>query len=112
MVEDTPVNTGVAGWPDAVSAAAAVRRMQTKLHRWAGEDPSRRFGDLFNLIYDPAFLVHAWQRVSGNTGSRTPGVDRATVASIVTGVGVENFLGGIREQVKSRTFRPVQVRQV
>jgi RNA-directed DNA polymerase len=112
MVEDTPVNTGVACWPDPVSAAVAVRRMQTKLHRWAGEDRSRRFGDLFNLVYDPAFLVHAWQRVSGNTGSRTPGVDRATVASIVTGVGVENFLGGIREQLKSRTFRPVEVRQV
>ncbi len=112
MVEDTPVNTGVVVWPDPVSAAAAVRRMQTKLHRWAGEDPSRRFGDLFNLVYDPAFLVHAWQRVAGNTGSRTPGVDRATVASIVTGVGVEVFLGGIREQLKSRTFRPVEVRQV
>jgi RNA-directed DNA polymerase len=112
MVEDTPVNTGVACWPEPMSAAVAVRRMQTKLHRWAGQDSSRRFGDLFNLVYDPAFLVHAWQRVSGNTGSRTPGVDRATVASILTGVGVENFLGGIREQLKSRTFRPVEVRQV
>ena len=27
-----------------------VREMQAKLHRWAGEDPSRRFGDLFNLV--------------------------------------------------------------
>ena len=113
MFEVTPVNTGVAGWPDPVSAAAAVRRMQLKLHRWAGDDRSRRFGDLFNLVCDRAFLVHAWQRVSGNTGSRTPGVDRATVAaSIVSGVGVEEFLGGIREQLKTRTFRPVEVRQV
>jgi RNA-directed DNA polymerase len=112
MVEDTPVNTGVAVWPDPVSAAAAVRRMQLKLHRWAGDDSSRRFGDLFNLVYDPAFLMHAWQRVSANTGSRTPGVDRATVASIVTRIGVANFLDDLREQLKSRTFRPVEVRQV
>jgi hypothetical protein len=57
--------------------------MQIKLHRWAGEDSSRWFGDLFNLVYDPAFLVHAWERVAANAGARTPGVDRATVASSV-----------------------------
>src|SRR3954465_12081642 len=33
-----------------------------------------------NLVHDPAFLVMAWERVAGNTGARTPGVDRATVA--------------------------------
>lgn len=113
MVEDTPVNTGVVtAWPDPESAAAAVRRMQLKLHRWAGEDPARKFGDLFNLVYDPAFLVHAWQRVAGNTGARTPGVDRATVAAIVTTVGVQEFLHDIRAQLKAGTFRPVEVRQV
>ena len=52
-----------------------VRSMQAKLHRWAGEDPSRRFGDLFNLVYDPAFLVAAWERVSTNKGGRTPGTN-------------------------------------
>jgi RNA-directed DNA polymerase len=36
--------------------------MQLKLHRWASDDATRRFGDLFNLVYDPAFLVHAWER--------------------------------------------------
>jgi len=57
MSEDAPVNTGAAVvWPDDYSAALAVRRMQTKLHRWAGKDSSRRFDDLFNLVYDPAFL--------------------------------------------------------
>ena len=57
MSEDTSVNTGV-GWPDPVSAAGLlVRRMQVKLHRWAGADRSRRFADLFNLVYDPAFLT-------------------------------------------------------
>ncbi len=75
MSEDAPVNTGAARWPDADSAYLAVRRMQIKLHRWAVDDPDRRFGDLFNLVYDSAFLMHAWERVSSNAGGRTPGVD-------------------------------------
>ena len=87
MSEDAPVNTGAVAWPDPDSAGVAVRRMQIKLHRWAGEDSSRRFGDLFNLVYDPAFLVHAWERVSTNKGARTAGIDKATAARIETGSG-------------------------
>jgi len=112
MFEDASVNTGAVEWPDPDSAYFAVRKMQVKLHRWATEDPGRRFGDLYNLVCDPAFLVNAWERVSSNKGSRTPGVDRATVAKIETRVGVEAFLRDVREQVKSRTFHPVEVRQV
>ncbi|MCA1681727.1 MAG: group II intron reverse transcriptase/maturase [Actinobacteria bacterium] len=112
MSEDAPVNTCAAEWPDPDSAYFTVRRMQTKLHRWAGEDGSRRFGDLFNLVYDPAFLVHAWERVSTNKGGRTAGIDKATVAMIETRVGVEAFLGQIRDSLKSGEFAPVEVRQV
>lgn len=36
-----------------------VLNTQTKLHRWAGDDPHRRFDDLFNLVADPAFLLVA-----------------------------------------------------
>ena len=64
MSEDASGNPGAVAWPDDFTASVMVRRMQAKLHRWAGEDPSRRFGDLFNLVYDPAFLVHAWERVA------------------------------------------------
>ena len=112
MSEDAPVNTGAVEWPHPDSAYFTVRSMQIKLHRWAGENSSRRFGDLLNLVYDPAFLVHAWERVSGNKGARTPGVDKATVAMIETWVGVEEFLGQIRDSLKSGGFRPVEVRQV
>ena len=92
MVEDAPVNTGAVAWPDVDSAVLAVRRMQVKLQRWAIEDPDRRFGHLFNLVYDPALLVHAWERVAENVGARTSGIDRATVATITTRVGVASFL--------------------
>jgi RNA-directed DNA polymerase len=112
MSGDAPVNTGAVQWPDESLAFYMVRRMQTKLHRWAGDETSRRFGDLMNLVYDPAFLRHAWQRVSTNVGARTPGVDRATVTWIETRIGVEVFLDHIRNLVKSGEFRPVEVRQV
>ena len=112
MSEDAPVNTDAVRWPDPDSAYFAVRRMQTKLHRWATEEPGRRFDDLYNLVYDPAFLMAAWERVVTNKGAKTPGVDRATAAQIETWIGVEVFLAHIRDDLKSREFRPVEVRQV
>lgn len=113
MAEDAPGNPGAAQgrWPDQGSAACAVRRMQVKLHRWAGADRSRPFGDLFNLVYDPAFLVHAWERVATNVGARTPGVDRASVAWIKTHLGVEAFLQHVRDSLKTGQFQPVEVRR-
>jgi hypothetical protein len=38
---------------DAELAEERVLGWQTKLHRWAGEDENKRFGDLFNLLCDP-----------------------------------------------------------
>ena len=54
MPEDAPGNPGAVrtdAQPAGRQAAQyrKVREMQAKLHRWAGEDRSRRFGDLFNL---------------------------------------------------------------
>ena len=112
MSEDASVNTDAVIWPEHEWAQVTVRRMQTKLHGWAATDGGRRFDDLYNLVCDPAFLVVAWQRVAGNKGSRTPGVDRATVAWIASRIGVEEFLNGVREQLRARTFCPVEVRQV
>ena len=112
MSEDAPVNVGASGWPSDARAYLGVRRMQTKLHGWAATDGGRRFDDLWNLVCDPAFLTMAWERVAGNKGSKTPGVDRVTVARISSGVGVEEFLRNLRAQLRAGEFRPVPVRQV
>jgi RNA-directed DNA polymerase len=56
--------------------------------------------------------MDAWTRVSSNAGARTAGVDRATVAWIASSIGVEEFLGQIRDSLKSGEFEPVEVRQV
>ena len=113
MSEDALVNTGAVGWPHPDSAYLAVRRMQAKLHRWATDDPGRCFGDLFNLVYDPAFLVCALARVAANAGAKTAGIDGMTVAQIKAreGGGLE-FLARLRDSLKSGGYRPAEARQV
>ena len=92
-------------------AERRVLKIQTKLHRWARDDPHRRFDDLFNLVADPGFLLVAWERVRGNKGARTAGVDGRTAPSIALWVGAEEFLGALRSQLKDRSFRPLPVRE-
>src|SRR4051812_2817953 len=101
------VNTG-APWPDPDVAERRVLAMQSKLHRWAASDAGRQFDDLYNLVYDPAFLVVAFDRVRGNKGARTAGVDGIAPRSIIDTSG---FLDGLREDLKARRFAPVRVRE-
>jgi RNA-directed DNA polymerase len=102
------VNTG-ASWPDLDQAWRRVRQMQRKLHQWATEDSGRRFDDVFNLVYDPSFLVVAWDRVRSNRGSRSAGIDG--VAPRQVGAGSTRMLAELREELKARQFTPVAVRE-
>lgn len=87
-------------------AERRVLNIQTKLHRWARDDSHRRFDDLDNLVADPGFLLVAWDRVRGNKGARTAGVDGRTARSVEAGQGVRDFLGGLRSQLKDRSVKP------
>ena len=78
------------------------------MHRWATDDPDRRFDDLYNLVADPAFLVVAWHRVRGNRGARSAGIDGVKPNSILFGTAL---LGGLRAELKARTFSPMPVRE-
>jgi RNA-directed DNA polymerase len=92
-------------------AERRVREIQTKLHRWATDDPDQQFHDLFNLVCDPAFLLVAWQRVRGNRGARAAGVDGDTAFVIEQRRGVDAFLTEIRDELEARQFRPLPVRE-
>jgi RNA-directed DNA polymerase len=94
-----------------LGAERRVLEIQSKLHRRAMDDPHRRFDDMFNLVADPAFLLVAWDRVRGNKGARTAGVDGRAAASIEAGLGVEVFLGELRSALRDRSFRPLPVRE-
>jgi RNA-directed DNA polymerase len=102
------VNTG-APWPSLVEAEQRVRKMQAKLHQWATADPDRRFDDLHNLVYDPAFLVVAWSRVRTNKGARTAGVDGVAPRAIGSGAG--RLLGQLRDELKAGRLVPQRVRE-
>jgi RNA-directed DNA polymerase len=110
MPQDAPPNGGArdgvpqGSWP-------RVAEMQAKLHRWAAADPGRRFDDLFNFVHDPATLRVAFDRVAGNRGANTPGVDGLRAADVAEVPGVPGFLEDLRAQLKKGTFTPLPVRE-
>jgi len=110
MVASAVKTAEPAWWLSA--AHGRVSEIQTKLHCWAGRDSSARFCDLFNLVYDQAFLTVAWDKVAGNKGARTPGIDNLTARAVeqVPG-GVRLLLEDIRERVKTGRFEPLPVKQ-
>jgi len=99
-------------WPSLAEAEPRVLKIQTKLHQWAIDGPERRFDDLYNLIYDPAVLILAWQRVRSNRGARSAGVDGTTAHYIQAVKGEHAFLSELRDTLKAREFSPVAVREV
>jgi len=101
------VNTG-APWPTLDEARTRVLGIQTKLHQWSTDDDGRRFDDLFNLVADPAFLMVAWDRVRGNQGARTAGVDGVVPRSIVSS---DEMLAGLRAELKAGSFEPLPVKE-
>jgi RNA-directed DNA polymerase len=111
MPREAPPNGGAPPTEVPKGPRRRVSEMQAKLHRWAAADPGRRFDDLFNFVYDPATLIVAFDRVAGNTGARTAGVDGLTVAHVEERVGVPGFLDDLRAQLKAGTFRPLPVRE-
>ncbi len=106
------MNTG-APWPtlSVEEAQARVLGIQAKLHRWATDDPARRFDDLFNLVCDPALLLVGWRRVRGNKGARSAGVDGETAYYVESVRGEEAFLAELQASLKDRSFRPLPVRE-
>jgi len=97
--------------PSLREAEQRVLAMQTKLHQWAVADHGRRFDDLFNLVYEPCFLLMAWDKVRMNKGSKTAGVDGVAprmVPDDMTWVVLET----IGARVKAQTYQPRPVRAV
>jgi RNA-directed DNA polymerase len=102
------VNTD-ACWPTLDEAKATVLRMQTKLHQWATDAPNRRFCDLYNLVYDPAFLMVAWDRIRRNRGARSAGVDHVRPSDIPR--DEVSILFALRDDLKAGRFAPLPVRE-
>lgn len=105
------MNNSAPSWPEVAAAERRVLDHQRKLHRWARADPERRFGDVFNLVCDQATLLVAWERVAGNQGARTAGVDAVTRRHVEQDIGVVSFLEELRSGLKDGTFTALPVKQ-
>jgi RNA-directed DNA polymerase len=92
-------------------AQQRVLGIQRKLNKWAQDDQDRRFKDLHNLVCDPVTLQVAWLRVRANRGSRSAGVDGDTAYYVEHRLGVQQLLAGLREELRSGSYRPLPVRE-
>lgn len=86
-----------------------IRIFQRKLYFKAKAEPDFRFYLLYDKIYREDILRHAYRLAKANGGGA--GVDGITF-EMIESQGLDEWLSGIREQVKAKTYKPQPVRRV
>jgi RNA-directed DNA polymerase len=86
-----------------------IRMLQKKLYQQAKEEPSYRFYLLYDKMHREDILGHAYALVKSNQG--TPGVDGQSFWGIES-QGLEEWLSGIRKDLRAKTYQPLPVLRV
>ena len=86
-----------------------IRMLQRKLYQKAKEELSYRFYLLYDKMYREDVLAHAYARVKSNQGA--PGVDGQSFWGIES-QGLEEWLRGIGNDLRAKTYQPQAVRRV
>jgi RNA-directed DNA polymerase len=86
-----------------------IRTLQKKLYLKAKAEPEFRFYQLYDKVWREDILAHAYALARANGGA--PGVDGVTFKQIET-VGREGWLAGLREELRTKTYRAQSVRRV
>src|ERR1700693_4293919 len=86
-----------------------IRMLQKKLYQKAKEEPNYRFYLLYDKMYREDILAHAYALAKSNQGA--PGVDGQSFWGIET-QGLEEWLRGIGNDLRAKTYQPQAVRRV
>jgi len=88
-----------------------IRELQRKLYRKAKQEKEYRFYLLYDKVYRPDILNHAYSLVKANKGA--PGIDGETFGSIEEKEGgAEKYLEDIAGVLKRKEYKPQAVRRV
>ena len=93
----------------SLTTPPSVQKLQTALHDKAKESPDRRFHALYDKVYRRDVLAFAYRCCKANGGAA--GADGQSF-EIIEEYGVERWLDELAQELKSRTYRPLPVRQV
>jgi len=85
-----------------------VRNLQKKLYVKAKNEPGFRFYSLYDKVYRDDVLAHAFRLARANKGA--PGVDGIRFQDLLG--EEEAFLAELKEELKTKTYRPKPVRRV
>jgi len=93
----------------SLTTPSKIRDLQIKLYRKAKNEPGYRFYLLYDKVYREDILAHAYALVKANKGA--PGEDCQSFAEIEK-QGLTEWLNGIREELRNKTYKPQAVRRV
>ena len=87
-----------------------IRTLQRKLYQKAKQEPGYRFYALYDKVYRPDILAHAYRWVKAAGGCA--GADGRTFEDIEGGEGIAEFLAELGEALRTETYRPDPVLRV